>query len=66
MPQIQRNGRKYSSICAALRGADPPHGVVQPAFSASSVGVQVPPSAPIKVLTEVRAFLFLIANVNQK
>lgn len=26
----------------------------------------VSPSAPIKVLTEVRAFLFLVANVNQK
>lgn len=26
----------------------------------------VSPSAPIKVLTEVRAFLFLAANVNQK
>ena len=38
LPQIQRNGRKYSSICAAPRGADLPHGAVQPAFSAFSEG----------------------------
>ena len=65
MSQIQRNGRKYSSICAAPRGADLPHGAVQSAFSASSVGFRSP-SAPIKILTEVRAFLFSVTNVNRK
>lgn len=65
MSQIQRNGRKYSSICAAPRGADLPHGAVQSAFSAFSEGFRSP-SAPIKVLTEVRAFLLSLANVNQK
>ena len=65
MPQIQRNGRKYSSICAVPRGADSPHGAVQSAFSALSVGFRSS-SAPIKVLTEVRAFLFSAANVNRK